>query len=474
MQAGLHAAARTAGGERDQLVERVHARIAVIGIGVDQHVVEQGSAAFVDLAESLDEVSPFFDRTRREVSVVGLVAEPGIDRLFVRGRVMRLFVAGLHGVGLCVRIRHVEDARLIAGDRHHHEVGQHAMALLHHVHVHAHLRVFGHRRRRMAGRDRRRLGELLIELLFEMAQAGEILIQALLVGGADGFLDRLDLVHHARQHAAARHHARARREHRRVRILEIGAVQARVELQRRNLRRVRRIGVLVAHGVAEIAGRGSRQRAEARRAADFVGDGHVDGFAGAFAATGRRLAGAADDPARVMAKVGLAVAERGQVGDQVDVLAHARHRSELLRNVVVGAGFAGHQDAVVAAEPPEPGAEAQRHRRAARIGVAAIVEEAIQQRKAHRHHTAIEHAAQYTATAQVLFDQHRSNPQCAFNSKLSERAEPTGCSSSARASAPISGRARGESCAPAFRRPCERRCSARFRAAGRAAGSRCR
>src|SRR5262249_18857367 len=61
VQAGLRAAAGTSRSERNQLVERVNSRIAVIRVRVDQHVVEQRAVALAHLAEGLDEIRPLFD-----------------------------------------------------------------------------------------------------------------------------------------------------------------------------------------------------------------------------------------------------------------------------------------------------------------------------------------------------------------------------------------------------------------------------
>ena len=110
-----------------------------------------------------------------------------------------------------------------------------------------------------AGRDRLGLGELLVELLLEIAQAREVLVEPRAVLGADRLRQLAGLVEHARQHALARHDVRARREARGVRILETGPEDARVEVERRRLRGVDRVGVLVAEAGAHVAGRGRGQ-----------------------------------------------------------------------------------------------------------------------------------------------------------------------------------------------------------------------
>ncbi len=90
---------------------------------------------------------------------------------------------------------------------------------------------------------------------------------------------------------------------------------------------------------------------EAGRAADLVGDGHVDRFPGTVGGNLRRLARAADDPARVVTKVRLAVAECGEVGNEIDVLAHALDRRELLRNLIARPGLLRNEDGVVPTRP---------------------------------------------------------------------------------------------------------------------------
>ena len=82
--------------------------------------------------------------------------------------------------------------------------------------------------------------------------------------------------------------------------MEVGAEQARVEVQRRDFRRVRRIGVFVRHDRADIARGRRRQALEARAAADLVGDRHVDAFARGLIVHLRRRAGTEDDPAGVV------------------------------------------------------------------------------------------------------------------------------------------------------------------------------
>src|SRR5262249_19390068 len=84
VQTGLGTTARASRGKRNQLVERVDARVAVVSVRVDQHVVEQRAAAFADFAERLDEVGPLFDGARGEVRVVRLITELRVDGLLVR------------------------------------------------------------------------------------------------------------------------------------------------------------------------------------------------------------------------------------------------------------------------------------------------------------------------------------------------------------------------------------------------------
>ena len=54
-----------------------------------------------------------------------LVTEHRIDRLFVRGRVVRFRIARLDDRRGGQRVGHVEDARLVAGNGHHHQLGHH-------------------------------------------------------------------------------------------------------------------------------------------------------------------------------------------------------------------------------------------------------------------------------------------------------------------------------------------------------------
>ncbi len=114
----------------------------------------------------------------------------------------------------------------------------------------------------MTGRDRFGFRELLVELLLEVAQAREVLIESLLVPRSDRLLHRLGLHPAITDSTLRRTITRGfGLKRRRVRVLEIDTEQSGVELERRNLRRIGRVLVLVADRIAEVAGRGSGQRA---------------------------------------------------------------------------------------------------------------------------------------------------------------------------------------------------------------------
>src|SRR6185437_14539956 len=112
-----------------------------------------------------------------------------------------------------------------------------------------------------------------------------------------------------------------------------------------------------------VAGRGGRQRLEARRAADLIGDGDIDGLTGNVFRILRRRTGTRNHPAGVVAQVLEAVAEVGRVGDQVDMVANRLERGNLFLQVESGAQLLWSEDARVHPQAPRPGTEAHRHLR---------------------------------------------------------------------------------------------------------------
>ena len=152
-----------------------------------------------------------FHRAAREPGSVRLVADDLVDRFLVGAGVVRLLVTRLGGRGEGRGIGHVADARLVAGHRHHHQVGHHAMALRDDRRPRCRASGPGAvTANRVAGRDRLGLGQLQVDLPLEIAQAREVLLESCAVLGAHDPLELPRLVQHSRKYALARHHARRR------------------------------------------------------------------------------------------------------------------------------------------------------------------------------------------------------------------------------------------------------------------------
>ena len=154
------------------------------------------------------------------------------------------------------------------------------------------------------------------------------------------------------------------------------------ELVRQHLRRQRAIVSGPAHVALDALAEGflrdaDLNRAEARIAADFGGDGLVDGCSARAVAGERRTGGDAAD------RLVVAVAGAGGIGrlvvqaaENVDIVAERRQRTEARREVKVGTGLAGNPiplgDAV--AVEPEDEAALDRFRRTPSAAYAVPVE----------------------------------------------------------------------------------------------------
>ena len=94
-----------------------------------------------------------------------------------------------------------------------------------------------------------------------------------------------------------------------------------------------------------------------------------------------------------MAKQRHVVAERDKVRKEIDVISNRRKRGNLFGEIKVRAGLLRHEHLRRAAETPEPGAKAHRHRRTRRKRRAVAVQKNIQKRQSNRHRAAVQHAA---------------------------------------------------------------------------------
>ena len=197
----------------------------------------------------------------------------------------------------------------------------------------------------------------LIELLLQIAQAGEILVEARLVLGADLLRHSLQFADHAREHALAHHHARVGFEVFGVRILEVGSEDSGVEVDRRDFGRRRRVGAFVRHGRAHVAGGAGGQGLEPRGAADLVGDRGIERFS-RFIAGPRHLARLAvlpvDDPAGVVTEVRIGITKGGQPREQVHVRLDGLPGCDFLGQVVVRAGLLRHEHRLLLFDTQDP------------------------------------------------------------------------------------------------------------------------
>ena len=191
------------------------------------------------------------------------------------------------------------------------------------------------------------------------------------------------------------------RERRRIGIRKFRPEEPGVELQRRPVRSVWSVDILVREGAANVACGGRRQRFEARGPADLVRNRDVDGFAGDVLLILRRRARTGDNPTGVVAEVLIIVAVCLGVGDQVDVIADGSQHCDLLREIEACAVLLRHENGLVHAQAPAPGSEPHGHGVTVRPGGPILVQETIQYRQANSDGNAAYHASQHSTSGQL-------------------------------------------------------------------------
>ena len=225
------------------------------------------------------------------------------------------------------------------------------------------------------------------------------MVEPLPVGRAQPRFQRLPLVGHTGEDAAPRHHRRIGGEGRAVGVMESSTEQPCIKGGGRHFRRVEIAIAAPRQRIARIAGRRQLDRTEAGAGADHIADRHVEGRPRQAPVGIDRDAGADADPAADVRQVGLAVEWQGEVAQDIDLVLERLDRGQLDLQLIILAGGAGEPARRIDAQPPEPGAEADRHRRAGRRhGGAVAVEEDVEQRQADGHGHAVDHAAQGGAT----------------------------------------------------------------------------
>ena len=220
-----------------------------------------------------------------------LVAQLGIDRLFVGGLVKAERIARHEHRVLRGRHAEIEDAGLVGGER---DGAQPRHQRRNYLQVGP--RVVGHQIRRRSLRDRdlrfdAGALEFRLHLQFGLTHGGEVLIHAGPVAGAQVLHDALAVFGHRGQHALLHHDSRIGLPVALGRILKSGAEKARVERQRCGFR-WEQIGPAEA-GIAllGVAAGGRRHRPEANTLADHLSHLLVNRFGLELASPERRYAG---------------------------------------------------------------------------------------------------------------------------------------------------------------------------------------
>ena len=218
-----------------------------------------------------------------------LVAQLGIDRLFVGGLVKAERIARHEHRVLRGRHAEIEDAGLVGGER---DGAQPRHQRRNYLQVGR--RVVGHQIRRRSLRDRdlrfdAGALEFRLHLQFGLTHGGEVLIHAGPVAGAQVLHDALAVFGHRGQHALLHHDSRIGLPVALGRILKSGAEKARVERQRCGFR-WEQIGPAEA-GIAlpGVAAGGRRHRPEANTLADHLGHLLVNRFGLELASPGTAL-----------------------------------------------------------------------------------------------------------------------------------------------------------------------------------------
>src|SRR5580658_1738573 len=229
------------------------------------------------------------------------------------------------------------------------------------------------------------------------------------VGGTELPLERLRLLGHRGEHAAAYDHRGVGSETGRVRILEPGTEEARGEGERGHFGRVGRIAFALTVAALGIPGARHLERPKAGMRAEHIGDQRIERRTGAESLPGDRRGRALHDDGRGNGVRGRrsAVEPGVHAAVDVDLVPEGGERLELDSELIVLPGGLRLPAAGVAPAAVEPGAEAHRQGLPARgQPLTVLIEEAIEKGERETDRRAVQHAAQHTSAAELLTGTH--------------------------------------------------------------------